>query len=91
LRELICSKTGSDYFDAIHLSNICSRDRGFVAKEAPKMWPPRRNGNHHAFGNTTIGQIPEYFFQAVGSGTGAIAAWEAILRCLMTAVSETAK
>jgi cysteate synthase len=29
---------------------------------------------------TTIGQIPDYYFQAVGSGTGAIAAWEANLR-----------
>jgi cysteate synthase len=26
---------------------------------------------------TTIGRIPDYYFQAVGSGTGAIAAWEA--------------
>jgi cysteate synthase len=31
---------------------------------------------------TTIGQIPEYYFQAVGSGTGAIAAWEANLRLI---------
>ena len=29
---------------------------------------------------TTIGEIPEYYFQAIGSGTGAIAAWEANLR-----------
>jgi cysteate synthase len=26
---------------------------------------------------TAIGRIPDYYFQAVGSGTGAIAAWEA--------------
>jgi len=31
---------------------------------------------------TTIGEIPEYYFQAVGSGTGAIAAWEANLRLI---------
>ena len=31
---------------------------------------------------TTIGRIPEYYFQAVGSGTGAIAAWEANLRLI---------
>jgi len=31
---------------------------------------------------TTIGRIPDYYFQAVGSGTGAIAAWEANLRLL---------
>jgi len=31
---------------------------------------------------TTIGEIPDCYFQAVGSGTGAIAAWEANLRFL---------
>ncbi len=29
---------------------------------------------------TAIGHIPDYYFQAIGSGTGAIAAWEANLR-----------
>jgi len=29
-----------------------------------------------------IGRIPDYYFQAVGSGTGAIAAWEANLRLI---------
>jgi cysteate synthase len=29
---------------------------------------------------TTIGRIPDYYFQSVGSGTGAIAAWEANMR-----------
>jgi len=28
----------------------------------------------------TIGRMPDHYFQAVGSGTGAIAAWEAALR-----------
>jgi cysteate synthase len=31
---------------------------------------------------TSIGSIPDYYFQAIGSGTGAIAAWEANLRFL---------
>jgi cysteate synthase len=31
---------------------------------------------------TTIGHIPDYYFQAVGSGTGAIAAWEANMRLI---------
>lgn len=31
---------------------------------------------------TFIGRIPDYYFQAIGSGTGAIAAWEANLRFL---------
>jgi cysteate synthase len=29
-----------------------------------------------------IGKIPDYYFQAIGSGTGAIAAWEANLRLI---------
>jgi cysteate synthase len=29
---------------------------------------------------THIGEIPDYYFQAIGSGTGAIAAWEANIR-----------
>ena len=28
----------------------------------------------------TLGRIPEHYFQAVGSGTGGISAWEASLR-----------
>jgi cysteate synthase len=31
---------------------------------------------------TFIGRIPDYYFQAVGSGTGGIAAWEANLRLI---------
>jgi cysteate synthase len=31
---------------------------------------------------TTIGRIPEYYFQSIGSGTGSIAAWEANLRLI---------
>jgi len=30
----------------------------------------------------TVGAIPQHYFQAVGSGTGAIAAWEASIRLL---------
>ena len=29
---------------------------------------------------STIGKIPDYYFQAIGSGTGAVAAWEANMR-----------
>lgn len=31
---------------------------------------------------THIGRVPDYYFQAVGSGTGAIAAWEANIRLI---------
>jgi cysteate synthase len=82
--KLICSKTGSDYFDAIHLSNIVAGMEGFTAEGGAKNVARRDGmGTTMLSATTTIGQIPEYYFQAVGSGTGAIAAWEANLRLLV--------
>lgn len=81
--KLICSKTGSDYFDAIHLSNIVAGMEGFIAEGGAKNVARRDGmGTTMLSATTSIGQIPEYYFQAVGSGTGAIAAWEANLRLL---------
>ncbi len=81
--KLICSKTGSDYFDAIHLSNIVAGMEGFMAEGGAKNVARRDGmGTTMLSATTTIGQIPEYYFQAIGSGTGAIAAWEANLRLL---------
>lgn len=81
--KLIASKTGSDYFDAIHLSNIAVEMDGFFAEGGAKN-VARRDGMATTMlsAATTIGEIPEYYFQAIGSGTGAIAAWEANLRLL---------
>lgn len=81
--KLICSKAGSDYFDAIHLSNIVAGMEGFIAEGGAKNVARRDGmGTTMLSATTTIGQIPEYYFQAIGSGTGAIAAWEANLRLL---------
>jgi len=81
--KLVCSKTGSDYFDAIHLSNIAAELEDFVAEGGAKN-VARRDGMATTMlsATTTIGKIPDYYFQAVGSGTGAIAAWEANLRLI---------
>lgn len=81
--KLICSRSGSDYFDAIHLSGIVAGMEGFIAEGGAKN-VARRDGMATTVLSavTTIGRIPEYYFQAVGSGTGAIAAWEANLRLL---------
>ncbi|WP_206081971.1 cysteate synthase [Maribellus sediminis] len=81
--KLICSKSGSDYFDAIHLSNIVAGMEGFVAEGGAKN-VARRDGmaTTTLSAVTTIGRIPDYYFQAIGSGTGAIAAWEANLRLI---------
>lgn len=79
--KLVVTKSGSDYFDAIHLSNLACQLDGFIAEGGAKN-VARRDG----MGTTVlsaahvIGRIPDYYFQAIGSGTGAIAAWEANLR-----------
>jgi cysteate synthase len=56
---------------------------GFIAEGGAKNVARRDGmGTTMLSASTTIGQIPEYYFQAIGSGTGAIAAWEANLRLL---------
>ena len=81
--KLICSKSGSDYYDAIYLSNIVSGFNGFIPEGGAKNIA-RRDGMATTVLSAAaeIGQIPEYYFQAIGSGTGAIAAWEANLRLM---------
>ncbi len=81
--KLIASKTGGDYFDAIHLSNIAAEMDGFITEGGAKNVARRDGmGTTTLSAATTIGEIPEFYFQAVGSGTGAIAAWEANLRLI---------
>lgn len=79
--KLICPRNGGDYFDAIHLSNLALRSPRFIAEGGCKN-VARRDGMSTTVLSavTTIGRIPDYYFQAVGSGTGAIAAWEANMR-----------
>lgn len=79
--KLVVSASGSDYFDAIHISNVAVKDNRFLAEGGAKNIA-RRDGMATTMLSavTTIGEIPDYYFQAIGSGTGAIAAWEANLR-----------
>ena len=81
--KLICSERGGDYFDAIHLSNLALKNDRFYAEGGAKN-VARRDGMATTVLSavTTIGRIPDYYFQAVGSGTGAIAAWEANMRLI---------
>lgn len=81
--KLIATDHGSDYFDAIHLSTQALRSHHFFNEGGAKNIA-RRDGMGTTFlsATTTIGQIPDYYFQAVGSGTGAIAAWEANMRLI---------
>ena len=81
--KLIASRSGCDYFDAIHLSNMVCALEGFVAEGGAKNVARRDGmGTTVLSAVTSIGRIPGYYFQAIGSGTGAIAAWEANLRLI---------
>ena len=81
--KLVVSKTGGDYFDAIYLSNIACELDIFMPEGGAKNIARRDGmGTTMLSATASIGEIPEYYFQAVGSGTGAIAAWEAKLRLI---------
>lgn len=81
--KLIASEKGADYFDAIHLSSIACKLDGFFPEGGAKNVARRDGmGTTVLSAATTIGEIPDYYFQAVGSGTGAVAAWEMNLRLL---------
>ena len=81
--KLVAAKSGGDYFDAIHLSNLACHIDGFYPEGGAKNVARRDGmGTTVLSAVTTIGKIPDLYFQAIGSGTGAIAAWEANLRFL---------
>lgn len=82
--KLISTRSGSDYFDAIHLANKICCLPGFLAEGGAKNIA-RRDGMGTTFLSAahTMGRIPDYYFQAVGSGTGAVAAWEANQRLIV--------
>ncbi len=81
--KLIACEKGGDYFDAINLSNMALKSHKYYAEGGAKNVARRDGmGTTVLSAVTTIGRIPDYYFQAVGSGTGAIAAWEANMRLI---------
>lgn len=81
--KVVATAAGSDYFDAIRLSNIvCELDKFYPEGGAKNVARRDGMGTTVLSAVTTIGRIPDYYFQAIGSGTGAIAAWEANKRFL---------
>jgi cysteate synthase len=70
-----------DYYDAISIAEKVQSLPGF-APEGGARNIARRDGMGTVMLDAalTLGQIPRHYFQAVGSGTGGIAAWEASLR-----------
>ncbi|MFW6251288.1 MAG: cysteate synthase [Alkalispirochaetaceae bacterium] len=81
--RVVAAGDGADYSDAIALAELICRLPGYVPEGGAKN-VARRDG----MGTTmlsaamTIGGIPDHYVQAVGSGTGAIAAWEANQRLI---------
>ena len=75
--KLVAVPHGCDYYDAIALGEKLASDPHFILEGGAKNIA-RRDG----MGTTILscvenmGRIPDAYFQAVGSGTGAIAAWE---------------
>lgn len=75
--KVIAAPHGCDYFDAITLGEKLAKDPRYFLEGGAKNIA-RRDG----MGTTILsfvekaGCIPDAYFQAVGSGTGAIAAWE---------------
>lgn len=75
--KLVAVPHGCDYYDAIALGEKLAKDPRYFLEGGAKNIA-RRDG----MGTTVLsfaektGRIPDAYFQAVGSGTGAIAAWE---------------
>ena len=81
--KLIACEKGGDYYDAINLSIYALKSAKFYSEGGAKNIARRDGmGTTVLSAVTTIGRIPDYYFQAVGSGTGAIAAWEANMRLI---------
>lgn len=71
----------ADYHDAIVVADRVARLPGFVAEGGSRNVARRDGlGTPVLAATTTIGELPRHYFQAVGSGAGGIAAWEASLR-----------
>jgi len=75
--KVVATPRGTDYYDAIVLGNKICKNPRFMAEGGAKN-VARRDGMGTTILSAVeqIGRIPDAYFQAVGSGTGAIAAWE---------------
>ncbi|MFA6775148.1 MAG: cysteate synthase [Sphaerochaetaceae bacterium] len=72
-----------DYADATQMANRITSFEGYIP-EGGASNIARRDGMGTVMldGAISAGRIPDRYFQAVGSGTGGISAWEASLRLL---------
>ena len=74
---LVAVSGGADYADVIRVASMVSDLPGYLA-EGGAHNVARRDGMGSVMlaGVERNGELPHHYFQAVGSGTGAIAAWE---------------
>lgn len=81
--KIICSPAGTDYFDAIALAAKLNGSPRYMEEGGAKN-VARRDGMATTVLSAAevIGRIPDSYFQAIGSGTGTIAAYEANLRLI---------
>jgi len=79
--HLIRMAPGNDYTDAINLAGRLAKLPGMVSEGGARN-VARRDGMGTVMVDAavTIGKMPDHYFQAIGSGTGGISAWEASLR-----------
>ena len=70
-----------DYYNAIQVAEKVQTRPGFTPEGGARNIA-RRDGMGTVMldAATTLGRLPRHYFQAVGSGTGGISAWEAALR-----------
>lgn len=73
-----------DYYNAIEIANKVASKAGFVSEGGAKN-VARRDGMGTVMLDAvlTMKKLPMHYFQAVGSGTGGIAVWEAAMRLIL--------
>lgn len=81
--HLIQMGKNCDYTDSIHLAERLASLPGMRAEGGARN-VARRDGMGTVMLDAALymGRMPDHYFQAIGSGTGGIAAWEASLRLL---------
>jgi cysteate synthase len=79
--HLIGMSPGNDYTDAINLAGRIAKLPGMISEGGARNVARREGmGTVMLDAAVTIGKMPDHYFQAVGSGTGGVSAWEASLR-----------
>lgn len=80
-KHLLLITVDGDYTDAINLGNtLCSISGVYPEGGAKNVARRDGMGTMMLEGTLSMGSLPDWYVQGVGSGTGGIAAWEASMR-----------